>query len=132
MTKKSLMFKRFSVCVFLLFAKCAESSNSSLKPVQPDSAEQKSVSDEWSEEQGRISWPEAMLKCTSLKMRLPTVKEMDKTFKSGSAKSWKYGLYWTSEEKPKDPNRAFAYYFDFGNADTTKKSDVIDVRCHKQ
>ena len=128
------MVKKLSLYFLLVFLNCADSSDSALKHAKHEAAERKVVSEEWSEEQGRISWPEAMLKCTGIGMRLPTVKEMDQAFKSGETKkmNWKFGLYWTSEEKPKDPDRAFAYYFDFGSADATRKSDVIDVRCRKK
>lgn len=86
----------------------------------------------WSDElPGRINWPDAMLQCEKKGMRLPTINELDNAYKSGLTKEWKYGLYWTSEEKPGDSNRALAYYFDFKKAYDDPKSNNINARCVK-
>lgn len=86
----------------------------------------------WSDELAeRINWYDAALQCDKMGMRLPTIKEMDNAYKSGITNEWKYGLYWTSEEKPKDSNRAFAYYFDFKKAYDDPKSNNINARCVK-
>lgn len=124
--------KIFFILILSSLISCNGGEEKVSKPeIKPKEKIQES-SNGWSDEQGRIIWTEAMQKCESLSMRLPTAKEIDSAHKSGLTKQWRYGVYWTSEEKPKDSSRALIYNFDFGSSYDTKKSDVWDVRCYKK
>lgn len=87
---------------------------------------------EWSDElPGRVNWMESSLQCKEKGMRLPRAQEIEAAYKSGITAEWKYGLYWTSEESPGNPERAFVFNFDFKSSYDTRKSDKINARCVK-
>lgn len=87
---------------------------------------------EWSDDlPGRVNWTESAAQCREMGMRLPLRAEIEAAFKAGITAEWKYGLYWTSEEKQNDPPRAYVFNFDFKSAYDTRKSDRINARCVK-
>lgn len=60
-----------------------------------------SVSEKWSNHQGRLKWDEAKAKCASLGMRLPTVKELRTVYNSSQKYEWKKdgNGYWGVEDE---------------------------------
>lgn len=58
----------------------------------------------WSEYQGRMNWGDALEKCDSLGMRLPTREELKDAHETGLLKSWNKGdqySYWSSTRNGK-------------------------------
>lgn len=85
---------------------------------------------EFSEPQGRLGWEQAMAKCASLKMRLPTPYEMQAAFESKLMKGWEKGMYWTSGED-EDLSLGLAYLSHYGVIRVESKGYANLVRCSK-
>jgi hypothetical protein len=80
--------------------------------------------------QGHLKWDQANEKCKSLRMRLPTLDELNKAYKSGITKSWQKDGddYWSST--PYDAERYYGFDVDYG---ITRYSDDrhYNVRCRR-
>ena len=83
----------------------------------------------FSEFQGELKWDDANKKCKSLKMRLPTVDELMKAYKSGVMISWEKGIYWSSEHY----NTARCNYVDTFTGDVFHGGCYLafSVRCRR-
>ncbi len=83
----------------------------------------------WSASLGKLTWSEAKTKCANLKMRLPTLEELKKSYDSGELDSWKKdgNTYWTANEISKER----AYYFTLlnGVSFSLAKDKTILTRC---
>ena len=83
------------------------------------------------EPQGRLGWEQAMERCASLKMHLPTPDEIQVAFQNGTAKAWEpKGLYWTSGDEG-DVSMALAFFSNFGVFRVESKGYANHVRCVK-
>jgi hypothetical protein len=94
---------------------------------------------QWSKYQGQMNWYNAKVKCKTLGMRLPTIKEFQTAYKVKALESWKrdwyesgYSLYWTSKEGEEGIfKKAYAYLFsvDIGIIGNSAKYGDIHLRC---
>ncbi|HMV44684.1 MAG TPA: hypothetical protein PLS71_15005 [Leptospiraceae bacterium] len=83
------------------------------------------ISMQWSELQGSGNWEYANIKCTNIKMKLPSIDELKYSIKDDVIKSWeKDGLYYWSSEP--------FHYIDIKNGSIKENMTVDDkfnVRC---
>ena len=83
----------------------------------------------WSASLGKLTWSEAKTKCTELKMRLPTLEELKKSYDTEELESWKKegNTFWTANEISKER----AYYFTLlnGVSFSLAKDKTILTRC---
>lgn len=109
------------ILITLLVIVTTVSSQSKLKDSSKDTKRQ------WSNYQGNLNWKDAITRCKSLAMRLPTRAELKAAFDSEITSQWENVMYWTSEEFSAEN----AYYFDilYGFDSDIPKNDVIFVRC---
>jgi hypothetical protein len=85
----------------------------------------------WSEYLGFMTWNEANSKCKEIGMRLPTIYELQDTYKSGIINSWqKDGTYfWSSTLNEANSYLTVGAYL--GTVDTYDRNDYNNVRCHR-
>jgi len=121
-----------TVISFGLFAQSNDLSEIKKEDVDKSKSKINKSSSKWSGYQGAMDWEEAKKKCASIKMRLPTIKELKTAHSENLMTSWETEgyFYWSSE--PMDEKHA--YTVSTVNADV---SDVIreyraSVRCIKK
>lgn len=92
---------------------------------------------QWGEIQGQMNWNAAKEKCESLKMRLPTIEELNAAYAARITIPWmiEAGDYWSSSPALLFGTYAAdrAYYFSIGDGytgDNAKDSEHY-VRCVK-
>lgn len=84
----------------------------------------------WSEYQGIMNWDEAVKKCKSLGMRLPTRLEWQGMYQYNLEKFMELdhsSFYWTSEEYSSDS--VYSFRIDYGSITILKNYYIINVRC---
>lgn len=88
-----------------------------------------SAKTKWSASLGKLTWSEAKTKCTELKMRLPTLEELKKSYDTNELESWKKdgNTYWTANEISKD--RASYFTLLNGVSFSLAKDKTIITRC---
>lgn len=70
------------------------------------------IPDNWSGNEGYMNWEDAKEKCTSLKMRLPSIEELKAAQDAKKTESWKKQgyLYWSSSvDSSGNPYLLYAY-----------------------
>ena len=98
-----------------------------------DNGKAKKKPSRWSDYQGRMNWKDAIKKCASIGMRLPTRKELMTAHRAKATEYWKtdweksYAWYWTSEEHSADI--AYSFIIDDGRDYYFLKEDHWHVRC---
>jgi hypothetical protein len=84
-----------------------------------------------SEYLGSMKWDEAVGKCSSSGMRLPTIAELKEAYSAGITKSWQkdgYG-YWSST--PYDAERYYEFYVYDGRTYNSVRSVISNIRCRR-
>lgn len=86
---------------------------------------------EWSEYQGQHSWKDAMGKCESIGMRLPTIKEFRNAYISRLSKSWeeKGDSYWTYYDADRSFDDAYSFNIIYGEHSLSYTNAYKHVRC---
>lgn len=84
----------------------------------------------FSEPQGKLGWEQAIQKCTSLKMRLPSIYELHVAFQAKSLKDWEKGMYWTATDD-EDVSMAYVFFSNYGVTRIESKGYANLVRCVK-
>jgi len=81
----------------------------------------------WGKEEGQLNWKNAVDKCKSNNMHLPTKKELLSLYKSPERQKWEGNWYWTSDEL--DSQRAWAVVLNVGDTLHIPKQYHNHVRC---
>lgn len=84
----------------------------------------------FSESQGKLGWDQAIQKCTSLKMRLPSLYELHIAYQAKMLKDWEKGMYWTATDDD-DVSMAYVYFSNYGVSRIESKGYSNFVRCVK-
>jgi hypothetical protein len=115
--KLLLLFFLASVFHFNIFS---ETQNQKLLKIE---------SNRWSTFQGRLSWDDAKLKCSSLGQRLPKIGEFKKAFVLNIFKDWESDnfFYWSSDEF--DKGHAFVFSIFDANVSDEIHEFYASVRC---
>lgn len=88
-----------------------------------------SGSNKWSAFQGKMKWEDAMKKCESLGMRLPTIEDLKTAYAAREIDLWEiYGVnYWSSTTNSN--SRAFVLFLDGGREIDSSRFIDYAVRC---
>ena len=104
-------------------------------PVTPESMneekERNKSEEKYSGYMGKMNWDDAYEKCKSLGMRLPTLGELEDSYKAGITKSWieDGDDYWSST--PYDAERYYNFRVNSGYSRDYRRGVNIDVRCRR-
>ncbi len=92
----------------------------------------KKESNRWSSYQGRLSWQAAKLKCSSIGMRLPSIKELKFAFTANVISEWEVDnfFYWSSDEF--DKTHAFVFSIFDANVSDEIHEFYASVRCFRK
>ena len=83
----------------------------------------------WSSYQGELKWDDAMKKCSTLDMRLPTKEEWQDGYKKGLFTSWEKRDYLTSTVY--DEKTIHTFNLVIGSNKKTYKDNLTATRCIK-
>jgi hypothetical protein len=111
------IFEHWIITIMLITIGCSIE-----KPIK-----EKENTSRWSNPQGKMSWKDAMDKCTSLGMRLPKSRDFVEGEENGETKSLEQKGYWTSEDVSE--NYAYSYNLENRNVIGTVKAFQWRVIC---